>query len=272
MTIIRIASDLHLEGYSGKSDDWKRNFFLPSDPRDKDAILILAGDICSKFIDLVPFLWETEKHFRQVIYVPGNHEAYKSNMDDWNTAIKAVAFNNTVVTDLYQVNSTTIDNTRFIFGTLWGDGGLNPIDEITVQHGLYDFKYIRHYVKGYSGEERNFTVDDMKKIYECQRDQIKARLGGPAKNVVITHHLPTRHHIHPRFLSHGDSVNGGFVGDCEDILQSSEAPQVWIHGHTHDTQDNMYHNTRIVCNPAGYKREYETNYNRFFEAPKFIEI
>jgi predicted NBD/HSP70 family sugar kinase len=30
----------------------------------------------------------------------------------------------------------------------------------------------------------------------------------------------------------------------------------WVHGHTHSTHDYMIGNTRVLCNPRGYPREY----------------
>ena len=47
-------------------------------------------------------------------------------------------------------------------------------------------------------------------------------------------------------------------------------PDLWIHGHTHDTIDRDLHGTRVVCNPSGYRQEYGTVFNLF--GPKFVEV
>ena len=79
MTIkhIRIASDLHLEGFAQRNPETLGIDFLPRDDRDAESILVLAGDISSIPDQLVNFIQVCQKRFPQVIFVPGNHEYYK---------------------------------------------------------------------------------------------------------------------------------------------------------------------------------------------------
>lgn len=69
--------------------------------------------------------------------------------------------------------------------------------------------------------------------------------------VVITHFAPSRHSIHPRF---SDSLlNACFVSDLEDRILRWQ-PQLWMHGHTHDSFDYRIGATRVIANPRGYAR------------------
>jgi Icc-related predicted phosphoesterase len=84
------------------------------------------------------------------------------------------------------------------------------------------------------------------------------------KTVVITHHLPSRRLVSARFWPKdgSDGANGGFVGDCDNIIALHE-PNLWIHGHTHDTIDTELWKTRIICNPAGYRGEWASPFNTY---------
>jgi Icc-related predicted phosphoesterase len=74
------------------------------------------------------------------------------------------------------------------------------------------------------------------------------------QDIVITHHLPTKKSISARWLNYN---NYGFVHDADQIITENK-PKIWIHGHTHDSKDYMYGETRILCNPYGYHK-YEQN-------------
>ena len=69
--------------------------------------------------------------------------------------------------------------------------------------------------------------------------------------VVITHHAPSRHSIHPRFAD--SLLNACFVSDAAHLLRADRV-SLWIHGHTHDSFDHRVNGTRVVCNPRGYAR------------------
>lgn len=67
-------------------------------------------------------------------------------------------------------------------------------------------------------------------------------------------------------------IKGGFVSDLSEILQSSSAPDLWLHGHVHDGFDYTVGHTRVVANPAGYIHSRRSARNRQdfeFENPAF---
>lgn len=262
---LRIASDIHLEGFFGRNEETLALDFLPKDERDEHSILVLAGDISSIPDQLIKFLAVCLDRFSDVIYVPGNHEFYKKHFQNWCTDMEKalLELHQSRLADgrhLYYVtegvNAVDISGIRFIFGTMWGDGGPTLEDQAKTGFYLNDFRLI------YTGEGfTRFTVQDMITQYKMAKRSIEAGLSAPfaGKKVVVTHHLPSRRLVSKRFWpSDGsDGANGGFVGACDDLLAKTEiAPDLWIHGHTHCKIDTMLWKTRVVCNPTGYRGEW----------------
>jgi predicted phosphodiesterase len=267
---IRVVSDTHLEQWVGQRAEVLRNKFIPHDERDVDSVLVLAGDISSKPSQLIDFLREVEKFFLHVIYFPGNHELYNHEMISWSENLKASLKsgpfedpeNPKTSFETLNVGCKEFENVRIIYGTLWADGGPSLWHQSQVGKYLTDFRIIQ------LGTHR-FTVRDMIGIHNRQKKQIQDFLEVPfdGTTIVATHHLPSYKLCHPRF---GDDANGGFASNCEDLLDRDFSPDVWIHGHTHDTIDKEMLGTRIICNPSGYYFETDPTFHQF--APKFLDL
>lgn len=268
---IRVSSDLHLEQYYGMDVAALEISVLPKDDRDAESILVLAGDVSSKPDQLVQFIAQVEKRFRYVIYVPGNHEYYRWEMTTWEPTVELMLSSNSDKTSyaIGKVLCQQIEGVRFIFGTLWSDGGSSLHDQAMVGRYLNDFRIIM--LNG-----KRFTVPDMVYLHKKMKSDIEQFLiedKTNMKNIVVTHHMPSYRLCHPRF---GGEANGGFASNCDSILASDHAPDIWIHGHTHDTIDTQLYNTRIVCNPRGYHHEFDKDaaheFNSYKVTPKFIEL
>ena len=262
---IRVASDLHLEGHLGQREAFLAECHVPPDPRDAESILILAGDISSKPQQLLYFLAALKDQFLKVIYVPGNHEFYGHDIlkleKDLKFSLTAHDMDDKISYSGNGVVVDEFDGVRIIHTTLWGDGGATIQEEGDIGNCLRDFYVVMK-------DGKRFTVADMRALHEVQKSAIAEALKQPfdGKTVVATHHLPSYSLCHPRF---GDAINGGFASHCDNLFDEN-APDVWIHGHTHDTHDKMMHNTRIVCNPLGYVREWGGQFNSF--GAKFLEV
>ena len=279
---LRIASDLHLEGFGGRNAETLMIDFIPADDRDAESILILAGDISSQPEQLMEFLTACCNRFQRVYYVAGNHEFYKQDYIAYPAQMLAAITNRQVSFGVmknleFAFNTVGYEEledigVRFIFAPLWGDGGPTLADQGKVAFYLNDFRLITNGYHADHGSQRKFTVQDMVYEHKKQKAQIDAYLQVPfaGKSVVITHHLPSRRLVSPRFVERdgSDGANGGFVGDCESILAYDHAPDLWVHGHTHDTIDTELWNTRIVCNPAGYRGEWATPHNSYMAAER----
>ena len=252
---IRIASDLHLEAFSGRDAESLTIDFVPRHELDSESILVLAGDISNNISQLMLFIKFLEDRFAAVIYVPGNHEFYRQDFFPMCETIDTHFAENfkRVFWASHDVKAMVIDGVRFIYGTLWGDGGPTLRDQAVTGSMLNDFRIVKF-------DGRRFTVPDMIQLHKQQKAAIDAELRQPfdGKVVVITHHMPSRRLVSPRFWEKdgSDGANGGFVGACEDILAYDHAPNLWIHGHTHDVIDTSLWKTRIICNPTGYRGEW----------------
>ena len=76
--------------------------------------------------------------------------------------------------------------------------------------------------------------------------------------IVITHHLPTRHLIHPKYYKYNDTTGCCFVSDLDHI----QSPQLlaWICGHTHTSMSYIHQqppHTLYLVNPLGNDNENE---------------
>lgn len=254
---IRLSSDLHLEQYH--SNDFAKTL-LPFHEDDKDSMLVLAGDICSKQDRLVDFLNEMSIRFKNVLFVPGNHEYYGSNYQIWNTTFGEKLLTSDIYFTTGTMECSIIDGVRFIYGTMWADGG-KPIDHYNIQFGLNDFRHIRY-------NDSRFTVLDMVNIFKQSKSQIEYYLQQPfdGKTVIVTHHLPSRRLVSARFWSTdgSDGINGGFVGDCTDLINEYKIDH-WLFGHTHCEIDSQINDTHVITNPCGYVREMQNLKIKFIE-------
>lgn len=264
-TYLRIVSDIHLEQFYGQYEEALVRKFVPEDERDSSSVLLLAGDISSKPDQLIYFLQILEGRFKHIFFVQGNHETYGHDIDVWNSTMMTRILEETrnVTFNAGQVTYSEMSGWRLICTTLWADGGKTPDEQMMVQSSINDFRMIR---KG----TKYFGSWDMVSIHRRQKQKLEELLKKPfdGQTVVMTHHLPSYQLCHPRFNS---AINGGFASDCDSMLNSDYAPNLWVFGHTHDSIDTHLWKTRMVCNPGGYRSETGSSaFNQF--SPKFITL
>jgi len=232
---IRVHSDLHLE-----FKDW-------SPPKADADVVVLAGDI---HVGVKGIEW-ARRSFPAIpiVYVPGNHEFYGEHIHDLTQEL--VMEGKRLGVDVLDGRSAVVSGVRFLGATLWTDFALGGGDPRSVdramadaRNGMYDFHVIRY------GDNRKFRPTDARAIHLTQvrwlRRQLAEEFGGTT--VVVTHHLPHRRSIHPKYEA--SNLNPGFVSDLSNLMGSSVS--LWIHGHTHESFDYVVNGTRVVCNPRGY--------------------
>lgn len=237
---IQIKSDLHKETRpdqyrANRSESDKRIFHPDAD------VLVLAGDI-TNWSYRFNLHHELRDEDRPIIYVPGNHEYYRApNAGLVVPELKAV-FEGTSVQVLDR-DYWYVGNVKFIGATMWSD----IPEELQDRANLFlnDFRT--------QGLTTEWYADQHAQSVDWIEERLKASAAN-FKRVVVTHHSPSFRSCHPRFEN--DSMNVCFHSNQHHLMSEDWAPQLWIHGHTHDACDYVQGNTRVICNPKGYPNEH----------------
>jgi Icc-related predicted phosphoesterase len=266
---IALCSDLHLE---------IRNIELNN--TENAEVLVLAGDIMTGIAlhnygdiykyappegsDIIwklndsqmkayayhKFLAHVSDQFPHVVQIAGNHEFYKGDYPDaygWMKK-KCDEFPNI---HFLNKDSVEIGDVTFVGATLWTD--MNKGDPTTlylIAGMMNDFRIIRNSQKNY----RRFSPGDAALDHRDALQYILATVDAdPTKKyVVVGHHAPSHMSIHEQY-KHDTIMNGGFYSDLSESILDRPQIVLWVHGHMHDHSDYMMGETRVVCNPRGYK-------------------
>ncbi|KQT61191.1 MULTISPECIES: metallophosphoesterase [unclassified Aureimonas] len=212
-------------------------------------VAVLAGDIAAPPANVIDQL--VREFSKPVVYVAGNHEFYRFGLDvELAEAIDPEAPPNDV--HFLENAKVVIDGVRFLGTTLWTDYCLNGVDNqpLAMAHAqawMNDHRLIWH-------SDRKFRPGDALAMNRRARRWLADRLAEPfyGKTVVVTHHAPARGSLAERWI--GDSVSPAFVSDMSAEIEEWQ-PDLWIHGHVHDSFDYRIGRTRVVCNPKGYGGE-----------------
>jgi predicted phosphodiesterase len=231
-------SDLHLEFQpDGGRHLLERRLELDASA---DAV-VLAGDIGvagRHRATLDRALRFFSSRFRQVFFVPGNHEWYGTHVPEAEAKLRRLVGLYPRVTLLEPGVVGRWGDRRVVGATLWFPRYSPGMYESDLTDELSDFSAI----KGF----RSWVY---RKNEEHERWLREAVCEG---DIVVTHHIPSARSVaveHAR-----DPLNVFFVCDQEALIQERR-PALWVHGHSHTAADYMLGATRIVCNPRGYPEE-----------------
>ena len=265
--LIRPTSDWHLEFL--KTDSPKKiqriidKIILPPLPTDPQTILIIAGDL--GLGHQMPIISAALEHlstrFEYVLWVAGNHFYYFNNIFGALGSYlhgKNFPMNVQLLEDLYMLRGGIV----FVGATLWTSfGGSNPLYMLRAKNGMNDFRIIKDYI-------HNLPIlpEDTIPHFTHSASLIFEVIRSNKKVVVVTHHAPSFQSIPRRYQ--GDDLNYAYASDLDNVIHRT-APLLWVHGHTHDSFDYNIDNTRIICNPYGYKDYME---NEQYQNKLVIEV
>ena len=252
MLKVSYISDLHLDFHGRYLDE--QPFFINTSESD---VLIIAGDLAESrnilkgYYDVV--LNQISSEYKTVIYVLGNHEFYFSKVYKTNSLLKEKLeseFNNI---HLLNPGTIEIDNVVFIGATFWTNfGNLNQLSIQKAKNYMNDYRTIT--IKDKKGIYRKLHPNDVLDFHFSDKRYIEEKLleYKDKKVVVVTHHAPSQLSIHPIY-SNDIAINDSYYSNQFELIDSSPQIVLWVHGHTHIKCDYTISNTRIVCNPFGYK-------------------
>lgn len=239
MEIFRYFSDLH-----GRNPDFKRE-------TDRREICIIAGDN-SNFGEnggtITDMLKEMCLRFKEVIYVPGNHDYYGTSLVRLLSKLKTKMIDHSNFTLLQGGQYVDRGDVRIIGATLWSE--IAPEETFNVKELMNDYQFIR------TGSirnpyERKLTIHDTIMLHRAHVEAIrKAMVEWSEDTIVVTHHAPSMLSIDPKYAS--SNINSAFATE----LTLEKWPNYWIHGHIHRAQSYLHNGCNIVCNPGGYPTEY----------------
>lgn len=236
---IWFLSDIHLE----LTRPWD---LPPPDERPEYDVLVVAGDLVPKMERGVAWLAQRVMD-RPVIYVPGNHEWYGTDLDRSLAKARSAAEGTNIIVmdhDVYVLNGV-----RFLAATLWTDFNLFGRPDKAMADaalGMNDYRRIRKQSHRY-----RLRPQDTQQRHMLARIFLATHLAAEfdGTTVVVTHHAPYPGAVLPRMAD--DVLAPAYASDLTDLVERFR-PDLWIYGHCHDTRDVVIARTRIVTNAKGY--------------------
>lgn len=230
---IRVVSDLHLEFGAYEIDGTGID------------LLILAGDT---HLGENGILWALER-FRNipVLYILGNHEYYRNTYPKLIGKLRRLTENTNVC--LLEKDSVVFENITFHGATLWTNFELfgNPgIAGYVCQQRMNDYRLITKEPAYSRLISKDTAIIHYSSINWLGESLSKSTSG---KNVVITHHAPSIKSIPEKFRT--DYISAAYASNLEDFIVKHQ-PDLWIHGHMHESSDYILGKTRVIANPKGY--------------------
>jgi predicted phosphodiesterase len=255
---IRYMSDLHNEFYRYEEQHGRSmHDKYPIQPMEDDAetTLILAGDIdVSKFVKYS--LEAYSRQFKHVIYVAGNHDYWRENLERHIPKLKEMLeYFDVDNVHILDKSSITLDGVTFVGGTLWTDfGKQNPLAMMDAPRIMADYRKIRVGPQ----YKKLRPIHLLSEHIACKQAIREVAEQNPEKLVVVTHHAPSYMSMDPMY-SHSTISNMFYYSELTELLEYDSITH-WIHGHTHCAQDYELYGCRVMCNPLGYIGEGETNF------------
>ena len=245
-----LSSDLHLDHVENQSVDL-------TPPPDAD-VCVLAGDL-GWTLDVGIETAHRIADGRQCVVVAGNHDFYSAHlppprptMDEiWQKAREKA---DKLGVFVLENDSVEIHGVRFLGCSLWTDGWSAVRERYeSSSHAIRamgkmmnDYRCIR---TGPSSRHRLETGDTRRMHTESVRWLTEQLADDALPTVVVTHHGPD-----PGAGTHYRDLDQAYWSDLRRVIETGK-PDVWCHGHTHESRDDVVGVTRMASNPLGYPHE-----------------
>ena len=238
---VQYCSDLHLEFKENNNYVYKH----PIEPIGE--ILLLAGDILPFALNPLkhPFFDVVADNFEAVYWVPGNHEYYGFDIGKVSDPLFEKVRSN-----VFLVNNKSIayKDLNIICTTLWSY--INPVNEWVVQKSLTDFHAIA--MNGTPLLPAHFNSFHQAALSFLKNE---IRMERQAKNIVLTHHVPTLLNYPPKYKK--SVLSEAFAVELHDFILEADI-NCWVYGHHHSNIPSFtIGKTMMLTNQLGYVKNHE---------------
>lgn len=234
---------------------------------DRDPHNLMENEkVHKKAVDYLNFLKRVSDEFPHVVYIAGNHEFYHGK---WHGSIQTLRDETALFPNIHYLENDVWRHNEFTFvgGTLWTD--LNGMDAMTENHLHYGMNDYRQITNDGEGQSHPYSSSTYRKLvpmdtynrhkktlkyidFVTGNDGTRIQDFSTSKYVVVGHHCPSKKSTKPGY-EHDHLMNGGYSSNLEQFIIDRPQIKVWTHGHTHEPFDYMIGETRILCQPRGYK-------------------
>jgi predicted phosphodiesterase len=221
--------------------------------------LVVAGDFGHSNDDTVALVSTLlqQEFYKDVVFVPGNHDMASrmdgDNFPSYQDRLADLAAKVAPISGAHMLlgNSVTIRGVTYGGTVGWYDYSFS-IQRLghTLDQGRaifprwWDWNNVLM-----PGRQR---IADFMDVFKEEYAKMEALT--PVVDVMVTHMGPVHDCVPGKFAE--DPYSGFFYFDGSKLIDpATKAPKVWVFGHTHTGFDRMYGNTRLVCNPYGYRGE-----------------
>lgn len=228
-------------------------------------LVIVAGDTCEGVLRSFEYLRQIVPLHIPILMVPGNHEYYHRFIP---TEL-AQARSHAGAYNIHVLASDTVElgGVRFVGATLWTDYRIfGEANQAAVMNacatGMNDHRLIGWQKKPWL----RFRPQEAALLHHQSKTYLAEVLTTPfaGPTVAISHHAVHWGSIHPRFRA--DPLTAAFLSDQSSLIEALQ-PELWVHGHVHNSSDYHVGKTRILCNPHGYGSE-----NPAFNGALVVEV
>jgi Icc-related predicted phosphoesterase len=262
--LFRPFSDLHVEFWLPHKVADILKLVVPPLPTDQKTVAVIAGDLglAHRQETWLKALGVFSRRFLSVVYVEGNHFFYHNDSFGRIHELKSkLSLPKNV--HFLENESVEINEVVFIGATLWTDFNGKDISAMQLaKRNINDYVSIKKTTGG-----RLLPEDTVELFYESKKFIFDAiGKASDKKTVVVTHHGVSPLSVPERYR--GDNLNYAFMSDLSDEV-TDHGPDIWVHGHTHDSFDYMLGETRVLVNPYGYK---DVALNPLYDKNLIIEL
>jgi predicted phosphodiesterase len=229
--IIDIYSDLHV-------DSWRFSLSFSPPEINEESLCIVAGDIGNGLDHTERVRKQLTDIYDEVFIIPGNHDYYQHTLDDCKAE------------ELQELNFHGI---KIVGCTYWTDFRKNVWAANEAYKFINDFVMIKGMM----------PADMIRLHYEFKRKFLALDY---KPDIIVTHFPPVIESEHAKYA--GNPLNPYFIND-DQLFFEKMSPKYWIHGHTHSEFDYVKGETRVICNPMGYRKE---NFNDAVAVPVRINL